>query len=96
MMWIFAADWIELAPAALLVIVPTPWTGALLERYHQQQAAWNTFVGFATLAALADGLSSTGLIAWLGKEGGALMSGISPGMATIVLLLALTCCTYCR
>ncbi|STT72518.1 putative tartrate:succinate antiporter [Klebsiella pneumoniae] len=38
--------------------------------------------------ALADGLSSTGFIAWLGKEGGALMSGISPGMATIVLLLA--------
>ncbi|MBM0442006.1 amino acid permease [Klebsiella pneumoniae] len=30
----------------------------------------------------------TGFIAWLGKEGGALMSGISPGMATIVLLLA--------
>ena len=38
--------------------------------------------------ALADGLSSTGFIARLGKEGGALMSGISPGMATIVLLLA--------
>ncbi|STW39106.1 putative tartrate:succinate antiporter [Klebsiella pneumoniae] len=52
------------------------------------KAAWNTFVWFATLVALADGLSSTGFIAWLGKEGGALMSGISPGMATIVLLLA--------
>ena len=52
------------------------------------KAAWNTFVWFATLVALADGLSSTGFIAWLGKEGGALMSGISPGVATIVLLLA--------
>ncbi|KEP73485.1 citrate:succinate antiporter, partial [Microbacterium sp. SUBG005] len=32
--------------------------------------------------------SSTGFISWLGKEGGLLMSGISPGVATIVLLLA--------
>ncbi len=89
MMWIFAADWIEPSLAALLVIVLMLWTGVLSwSDITNNKAAWNTFVWFATLVALADGLSSTGFIAWLGKEGGALMSGISPGMATIVLLLA--------
>ena len=61
---------------------------ALPSDITNNKAAWNTFVWFATPVALADGLSSTGFIARLGKEGGALMSGISPGMATIVLLLA--------
>ena len=84
MMWIFAADWIEPALAALLVIVLMLWTGVLSwSDITNNKAAWNTFVWFATLVALADGLSSTGFIAWLGKEGGALMSGISPGMVTI-------------
>ena len=88
-MWIFAAEWIEPALAALLVIVLMLWTGVLSwSDITNNKAAWNTFVWFATLVALADGLSSTGFIAWLGKEGGALMSGISPGVATIVLLLA--------
>lgn len=38
MMWIFAADWIEPALAALLVIVLMLWTGVLSGRYHQQQS----------------------------------------------------------
>lgn len=38
--------------------------------------------------ALADGLSTTGFIGWLGKEGGALISGIPPLMAAILLLIA--------
>jgi L-tartrate/succinate antiporter len=89
MMWIFAAAWIEPALAALLVIVLMLWTGVLnWNDITGNKAAWNTFVWFATLVALANGLSSTGFIGWLGKEGGALMSGISPGVATIVLLLA--------
>ena len=88
-MWIFAAQWIEPAMAALLIIVLMLWTGVLeWNVITSNKAAWNTFGWFATLVALADGLSSTGFITWLGKEGGALMSGISPGTATIVLLLA--------
>jgi L-tartrate/succinate antiporter len=65
------------------------WTGVLeWNDITSNKAAWNTFVWFATLVALADGLSSTGFIAWLGKEGGSLMGNVSPGVATIVLLLA--------
>ncbi|KAB8312981.1 anion permease [Erwinia endophytica] len=88
-MWIFATSFIEPALAALLVIVLMLWTGVLeWNDITGNKAAWNTFAWFATLVALADGLSSTGFIAWLGKEGGALMGDISPGTATIVLLLA--------
>ncbi len=89
LMWIFAADFIEPALAALLVISLMLWTGVLnWGDITGNKPAWNTFVWFATLVALADGLSTTGFIGWLGKEGGAMMGGISPGTATIVLLLA--------
>lgn len=89
LMWIFAASFIEPALAALLVIVLMLWTGVLeWNDITGNKAAWNTFAWFATLVALADGLSTTGFIAWLGKEGGAMMGGISPGIATVVLLLA--------
>ncbi|WP_426784771.1 anion permease (plasmid) [Rahnella variigena] len=88
-MWIFAASFIEPAMAALLVVVLMLWTGVLnWNDITSNKPAWNTFAWFATLVALADGLSRTGFIAWLGKEGAALMGGISPGAATIALLLA--------
>ena len=88
-MWIFAASFIEPAMAALLVVVLMLWTGVLnWNDITSNKPAWNTFAWFATLVALADGLSRTGFIAWLGKEGAATMGGISPGTATIVLLLA--------
>jgi L-tartrate/succinate antiporter len=96
MMWIFAADWIEPALAALLVIVLMLWTGVLSwSDITNNKAAWNTFVWFATLVALADGLSSTGFIAWLGKEGGALMSGISRASRPSSCCWRSTCCTTC-
>ncbi len=96
MMWIFAADWIEPALAALLVIVLMLWTGVLSRSdITNNKAAWNTFVWFATTVALADGLSSTGFIARLGKEGGALMSGISRGWRPLSCCWRSTCCTIC-
>ncbi len=88
-MWIFAASVIEPAMAALLIIGLMLWTGVLeWNDITNNKAAWNTFFWFATLVALAGGLSSTGFIAWLGKEGGMLMSGISAGTATVMLLVA--------
>lgn len=54
MMWIFAAEWIEPALAALLVIVLMLWTGVLSwNDITSNKAAWNTFARFATLVALA-------------------------------------------
>ncbi|MEA1151886.1 anion permease, partial [Klebsiella pneumoniae] len=60
LMWIFAAAWIEPAMAALLIVGLMLWTGVLeWNDITGNKAAWNTFVWFATLVALADGLSST-------------------------------------
>ena len=101
-MWIFAASVIEPAMAALLIIGLMLWTGVLggtiLLATNQPGTG---FFWFATLVALANGLSTTGFIAWLGKEGGVLMSGVSPTAATHsdcgrVLPAALSVCQlYC-
>ena len=88
-MWIFAAAVIEPALAALLIIGLMLWTGVLeWNDITSNNPAWNTFFWFATLVALANGLSTTGFIAWLGKEGGILMSGFSPTAATILIVVA--------
>ena len=88
-MWIFATAWIEPAMAALLVIVLMLWTGVLnWNDITSNKPAWNTFAWFATLVALADGLARVGFIAWLGKEGAHLLSGIQPNVAAVMLLVA--------
>jgi len=88
-LWIFATAWIEPALAALLVIILMLVTGVLQWKdITGNKAAWNTFVWFATLVALAAGLSDVGFITWLGKIGGGLMGGMNPGVATITLLVA--------
>ncbi|WP_034947925.1 anion permease [Erwinia oleae] len=89
LMWIFATAWIEPAMAALLVIVLMLWTGVLnWNDITSNKPAWNTFAWFATLVALADGLARVGFIAWLGKEGGSLLTGIQPNVAAVMLLVA--------
>ncbi|WP_192458560.1 anion permease [Musicola keenii] len=88
-LWIFATAWIEPAMAALLVITLMLFTGVLeWKDITGNKAAWNTFVWFATLVALAAGLTDVGFIAWLGKLGASLLGGISPSVATIALLIA--------
>ena len=88
-MWIFAANVIEPALAALLIIGMMLWTGVLnWNDITSNKPAWNTFFWFATLVALANGLSTTGFISWLGKEGGMLMTGVSPTAATILIVIA--------
>ncbi|CAK9884848.1 MAG: L-tartrate/succinate antiporter [Candidatus Erwinia impunctatus] len=89
LMWIFATAWIEPAMAALLVIVLMLWTGVLnWNDIVSNKPAWNTFAWFATLVALADGLAKVGFISWLGKEGAVLLEGISPDVATVIIILA--------
>ncbi len=97
MMWIFAADWIEPALAALLVIVLMLWTGVLSwSDITNNKAAWNTFVWFATTwwhwptASPPPALSP----GWV-KRGGALMSGISQGWRPSSCCWRSTCCTIC-
>ncbi|SET42922.1 anion permease [Thorsellia anophelis] len=88
-MWIFATAWIEPAMAALFVIVLMLWTGVLnWNDIISNKPAWNTFAWFATLVALAGGLSRVGFITWLGKEGAIILEGVNPQVATIAIILA--------
>ncbi|ADP12390.1 Putative tartrate carrier (Tartrate transporter) (Tartrate/succinate antiporter), YgjE [Erwinia sp. Ejp617] len=89
LMWIFATAWIEPATAALVVMVMMLWTGVLnWNDITSNKPAWNTFVWFATLVALADGLARVGFITWLGKEGGLLLHGYDPQISAVVLMVA--------
>jgi L-tartrate/succinate antiporter len=51
-------------------------------------AAWNTLVWFATLVALADGLSRVGFVKWFAETFAGQLAGISP-IAAMVTLIAL-------
>jgi L-tartrate/succinate antiporter len=50
-------------------------------------AAWNVLVWFATLVALADGLSRVGFVAWLARGFAAMLAGVPP-LATMAVLVA--------
>lgn len=50
-------------------------------------AAWNTFIWFGALLALADGLGSLGLTSWFSTYISQKMYGLDPGLALLILLL---------
>lgn len=88
-MWIGAASWIDPALAAVFVIILMLWSGVLdWNDIISNKPALSTFIWLSTLVALADGLSATGFVTWLGSEGGILLSGFSPQQATITLLVS--------
>jgi L-tartrate/succinate antiporter len=51
------------------------------------KGAWNVLVWFATLVALADGLTRVGFVAWAARSFAARLSGIPP-LATMAILVA--------
>ncbi len=91
LLWIFAEKIINASLVGILVICAMlicriiTWDNIL-----SNKAAWNTFAWFATLVALADGLSKVGFVAWFGGLVGAHISGFSP----IVVMVILTCVFY--
>jgi L-tartrate/succinate antiporter len=50
-------------------------------------AAWNTLVWFATLVALADGLTRVGFVKWFAETVATKLEGIFPQAAVAMLLL---------
>lgn len=91
LLWIFADTYISASLVGILVICAmlickiVTWNDIL-----SNKQAWNTFVWFATLVALAGGLSQVGFIAWFGELLGSHIKGMSPLVAMIVL----TCIFY--
>ncbi|WP_233886867.1 anion permease [Paraburkholderia flagellata] len=87
-LWIFADDYVNPTTAALMVIAFMLVTGVVTwDDMLANKQAWNTFAWFATLVSLADGLSKTGFVKWFANMMSHHMSGFSPILAAVVLVL---------
>jgi len=87
LLWIFGGDIMEATTAAMavialmLVLKVVTWDDII-----SNKAAWNTLAWFATLVALADGLSRVGFVKWFAETVAGQLSGVAPWMAVAALL----------
>ncbi len=87
-LWIFADEFVNPTTAALMVIALMLVTKVVTwDDMLANKQAWNTFAWFATLVALADGLSRTGFVKWFANTMAAHMSGVPPTIAAVLLVL---------
>ena len=87
-LWIFGEDLMNATTAALVVICLMLLTKVVTwDDMLANKQAWNTLAWFATLVALADGLSRTGFVKWFADTIAAHMGGFSPTIAAVVLVL---------
>ena len=77
-MWIFRGDEVNATTAALIVISLMLLTNVVTwDDITKNFAAWNTLAWFATLVALADGLTRVGFVKWFADRRDH-MSGFTP------------------
>jgi L-tartrate/succinate antiporter len=87
-LWIFGDAFINATTVALLVIGMMLVTRVITwADMMQHKDAWNTYAWFATLVALADGLSRVGFIPWFAALVGQHLTGMSVMKALVALLL---------
>lgn len=87
-LWIFGGNWINATAAALVVISLMLVTGVVTwDDMVKNHTAWNTLAWFATLVALADGLNRVGFVKWFADAVAAHMTGFTPFMAMVALVL---------
>jgi L-tartrate/succinate antiporter len=87
-LWIFGGDLMEATTAALVVIsLMLVLKVVTWDDITANKAAWNTLAWFATLVALADGLTRVGFVKWFADTMAAQLGGLSPTVAVALLLL---------
>lgn len=87
-LWIFGGDFINATTVALVVISLMLVTGVMSwDDVTANKAAWNTLAWFATLVALAGGLSKVGFVKWFADGVASSMVGFTPFTAMILLVL---------
>jgi len=87
-LWILGDAYINATTVALVVIGMMLVTRVITwAEMMQHKDAWNTFAWFATLVALADGLSRVGFIPWFAGVVAAHLGGMTVLKALIALLL---------
>lgn len=91
LLWIFADQYISAALVGLIIICAMLLTKIITwDHILANKAAWNTFTWFATLVALAEGLSKVGFVTWFGDIMGEHLNDFSP----VVVMIALTILFY--
>jgi L-tartrate/succinate antiporter len=87
-LWIFGGDYVSATTAALIVIALMLLTKVVTwDDITANKAAWNTLVWFATLVALADGLTRVGFVKWFAETVATHMTGLAPSTAMVLLVL---------
>jgi L-tartrate/succinate antiporter len=88
LLWIFGGNIMEATTAALVVISLMLILNVVSwDDITANKAAWNTLAWFATLVALADGLSRVGFVKWFAESVAGQLSGVTPTIAVASLLL---------
>jgi len=86
-MWIFRGDEVNATTAALIVISLMLILNVVTwDDIVKNSAAWNTLAWFATLVALADGLTRVGFVKWFAETVAGQLSGVTPAVAVAALL----------
>ena len=89
-LWIFGKEiGINATTTAICVMTVMVLTGIISwDDLLSEKAAFNVFIWFATLVALADGLKRVGVLDFIGKNSESMLSGLDT-MALIISLLVL-------
>ena len=88
LLWIFGGDIMEATTAAIAVISLMLLLNVVTwDDITSNKAAWNTLAWFATLVALADGLTRVGFVKWFAESVAGQLTGVSPTVAVAMLLL---------
>jgi L-tartrate/succinate antiporter len=88
LLWIFGGDIMDATTAALAVIsLMLLFNVVTWDDITANKAAWNTLAWFATLVALADGLSRVGFVNWFAQTVATKLEDVFPQAAVAMLLL---------
>lgn len=88
-LWIFGKEWkVDATMAAISIVALMTLTKVISwDDVIGNKGAWNVLVWFSTLVALASGLKDVGILAWIGKMAEASLSGLSPVMLMVSMLV---------
>ena len=88
LLWIFGGGVLDATTAAIAVIsLMLLFRVVTWEDITANKAAWNTLAWFATLVALADGLTRVGFVQWFAESVATRLGGLPPQVAVAMLLL---------
>jgi len=86
-LWIFGNRLMDASTVAGVIISLMVITGIVSwDDILSNKTAWNVLVWFATLVAMAEGLSKVGFVTWFAKTTSALLAGTSPILIMIILV----------